>query len=82
MSGVAIETGQLGPTVGTAAVVAEWALGKIVRVGLVRSGGTYTATVGTLLTGIANPVGVINGPDGALFVSDWKSGTIYRISGS
>ena len=34
VSGVAIVTGQLGPTVGTAALVAEWTLGKVQQVAL------------------------------------------------
>lgn len=82
LSGVAIVTGQLGTTVGTSAVVAEWSTGKVQRVALTTDGSTYQGSVAPFLTGIANPEPVIVGPDGALFVGDWKSGTIYRIATS
>jgi glucose/arabinose dehydrogenase len=78
--GLAIVTGQLGPTVGTSAVVAEWAVGKVQRVVLSRVGSTYTGSVSPFLTGVHNPVPVLLGPDGALLVGDWATGTIYRIS--
>jgi len=81
VSDVAIVTGQLGPAVGTAALVAEWAPGKVQRVALVRRGSVYTGTVEPFLTGVKNPVAVILGPDRAVYVGDWSSGTIYRIQG-
>lgn len=82
VSGVAIVTGQLGTAVGSAAVVAEWSLGRLQQVSLSRSGTTYVGTVVPFVTGITNPVAVLLGPDGALYVGDWTSGTIYRIVGS
>jgi glucose/arabinose dehydrogenase len=78
--GVAIVTGQLGATVGTAAIVAEWQSGKVVRVSLTKSGRTYSGSVEPFLTGIANPLPVIATKDGALLAGDWKTGTIYRIA--
>jgi glucose/arabinose dehydrogenase len=80
VSGVAIVTGQLGTDVGNAAVVAEWATGKVMRVSLARHGSSYTAKVEPLLVGVKNPVAVALGPDRALYVGDWSSGTIYRVS--
>jgi glucose/arabinose dehydrogenase len=80
VSGVAIVTGQLGSTVGTCAVVAEWAAGKVLRVTLDRP--TDTATVAPFLTGLENPVPVALASDGALLVGDWTTGTVYRISPS
>jgi glucose/arabinose dehydrogenase len=80
VSGVAIVTGQLGSVVGNAAVVAEWATGKVVRVSLARHGSSYTAKVEPFLTGVKNPVAVALGPDGALYVGDWSSGVIYRVT--
>jgi len=80
VSGIAIATGQLGSRVGTAAIVAEWAKGKVLRVGLHRHGAGYTGTVSTLLTGISNPVAVALGPDRALYVGDWSSGVVYRVA--
>lgn len=80
VSDVAIVTGRLGKTVGTAAIVAEWSLGKVQRVALVKTGTTYTGTVTPFLTGIKNPVAVTLTPDKAILVGDWTSGTIYRVA--
>jgi glucose/arabinose dehydrogenase len=80
VSDLAIVTGQLGSGVGTSAVVAEWALGKVQRVALTKSGDTYTSTVTPLLSGIKNPVAVMLTNDRALLVGDWTTGTIYRIA--
>jgi glucose/arabinose dehydrogenase len=82
VSGVAIVTGQLGAGVGTAAIVAEWSLGKVQLVRLVPTSTGYSGSVAPFLTGIAHPVAVLLGPDGALYISDWTSGTIYRITGA
>jgi len=79
-AGVAIATGQLGSAVGTAALVAEWATGTVLRVALERNGSAYKSTVAPLLTGVGRPVAVLIGRDGALLVGDWTSGTIYRVS--
>jgi glucose/arabinose dehydrogenase len=80
VSGVAVVTGQLGATVGTSAVVAEWMTGKVRLVHLTRSGTGYVGKTGTLLTGLKNPVGVTLDAGGALYVSDWTTGKIYRIT--
>jgi glucose/arabinose dehydrogenase len=80
VSDVAIVTGQLGSAVGTSALVAEWAVGKVQRVVLTRSATGFTGTVEPFLTGVANPVAVALGPDNALYVGDWTSGIVYRIT--
>ena len=80
VDGVAIVTGQLGTSVGTAAIVAEWATGKVLEVALTKSGTTYSGSVSTLLTGMHNPVPVVVAGDGALYTGDWTTGTIYRIA--
>jgi glucose/arabinose dehydrogenase len=80
VSGVAIITGQLGATVGTSALVAEWADGAVKRVALTTDGSTYTGIVHPFLTGFTNPVPVLTAPDGAVFVGDWATGTIYRMT--
>jgi glucose/arabinose dehydrogenase len=80
VSDVAIATGQLGPAVGTAALVTEWAFGKVQRVALRRVGTTYTAKVSPFLVGFKNPVGVVIAPDGAVLVGDWGAGTVDRIA--
>ena len=79
-SGVAIVTGELGADVGPGAVVAEWSTGTVQWVALTKRGSTYTGTVTPFLTGFENPEPVMVGPDGAVFVGDWQTGTIYRIA--
>jgi glucose/arabinose dehydrogenase len=76
---VAVVTGRLGPSVGTAALVSEWQTGRVLRVALDRSGSTYTGAAAPLLTGIRNPLALTTTPDGALLVGDWGTGRIYRI---
>jgi len=78
--GVAIVTGQLGRAVGTAALVAEWAKGRVMRVALTRDGGSYRGSAGVLLTGLQDPLPVVLDPAGGLLVGDWGTGTIYRVS--
>ena len=85
VSGVAIVTGQLGAGVGTAALVAEWADGKVQRVALTKSvngTATYTGSVHPFLTGLKNPMPVILSPQGAVIVGDWATGIVYAISTS
>jgi glucose/arabinose dehydrogenase len=76
--GVAIATGQLGASVGTAALVAEWASAKVLKVALTRTGSTYKGSVTQLLSGVKNPLALALAP-GSLLVGDWSDGTIYRI---
>ncbi len=80
VSGVALVTGQLGSSVGTGAVVAEWVTGKVELVRLTATGDRYTGTTVSFLSGFENPVPVMLDGHGALFVGDWTSGKIYRIS--
>ncbi|HEY3671042.1 MAG TPA: SMP-30/gluconolactonase/LRE family protein [Acidimicrobiia bacterium] len=81
VSGIAIVTGQLGSSVGTGAVVAEWVTGKVQLVHLTVSDGGYTGTTVSFLSGFENPVPVMLDRTGALLVGDWTSGKLYRISG-
>jgi glucose/arabinose dehydrogenase len=80
VSGVAIVTGQLGASVGTGAVVAEWVTGKVKLVRLTASGDGYTGTTTSFLSGFTNPVPVMLDAHGALLVGDWTTGKVYRIS--
>ncbi len=72
VSGVAIVNG--------AAIVAEWAVGRVQRVALTKTADGYAATVTPFLTGVKQPVPVLAGPNGDVFVGDWATGTIYRVS--
>jgi glucose/arabinose dehydrogenase len=80
VSGVAIVTGQLGPTIGTSALVAEWTLGKVQEVALTKTGAGYTAAVSTLVAGLENPVPVILGPAGSVMIGDWGTGNVYQVA--
>ena len=82
VDGVAVVTGQLGDSVGTAAIVAEYAVGKVQIVPLVKnpSGSGYSGTPAAFLRGLKNPVPVLLGSGGQLFVGDWTTGIIYRIT--
>jgi glucose/arabinose dehydrogenase len=91
VSGLAIVTGQLGPSVGAAAVVAEWKLGIVQRVSLAgvaggaatgtgTSAGGYATTVAPFLSGFESPMPVHLAADGALLVGDWARGTVYRVA--
>ena len=82
VSDVAIVTGQLGSKVGTSALVAEWALGKVQRIALTKTGDTYTGAVTPFLSGIKNPVAISRATDGAVLVGDWTTGIVYRVDGS
>ena len=80
VGGVAIVNGQLGPDMGTSALVAEWALGKVQRVALSKAGADSSGRVLPFLTGLKEPMPLLAAPDGAVLVGDWKSGSIYRLS--
>ncbi len=82
VSDVAIVTGGLGSTVGDSALVAEWAKGVVLRVPLASGSSTTSATPEPFLTGLTQPVAIASAPDGAVFVGDWGTGTIYRIATS
>jgi glucose/arabinose dehydrogenase len=81
VSGIAIVTGQLGTGVGTAAVVAEWAKGEVLAVALDPAAPATPSAPTLLITGMKNPVPVVLGPDNALYLGDWASGTVYRVAG-
>jgi glucose/arabinose dehydrogenase len=80
VGGIAIIDGQLAAGAGTSAIVAEWAVSKVERVALRKSGASYSGSVSDFLTGIRNPLAVGRARDGSLLVGDWSTGTIYRIA--
>jgi hypothetical protein len=77
---VAIVAGQLGPSVGSAALVAEWQAGRVMRVALPGGASTSTSAAAPMITGVRNPLALATARDRALFVGDWGTGTIYRIT--
>ncbi|MCB9008351.1 MAG: PQQ-dependent sugar dehydrogenase [Ardenticatenaceae bacterium] len=61
-------------------LVALWLRGEVTAVKLEEmADGRFTATNTPFITGITNPQHLLPTPDGALLVSDYRSGTIYRI---
>lgn len=46
---------------------------------LEHDGTAWTGTVTTFLSGLQQPVPIVVGPDGAVFVGDWGTGIVYRI---
>ena len=80
VSGVAIVTDALGASIGSSALVAEWATGTVVRLSLTHDGTTYAGSAQPFLTELTNPVPVVVAPDRAVLVGDWGTGTIYRIA--
>ncbi len=81
VSGVAIVTGQLGSTVGTGAVVAEWVTGKVQLVQLTAARRWLHREDHCVPQRLREPgAGACSTRDGALFVGDWTSGKLYRIT--
>ena len=60
--------------------MAEWVTGKVKLVRLAATDAGYEGTTGPFLSGFENPVPVLADATGALFVGDWTSGTLYRIT--
>ena len=79
-AGLAILTGQLGSTIGTAALVAEWAKATVLRIPLTKTGTGYRGTAEPFVTGVTNPVAVVLTEDNSVLIGDWTSGTIYEIT--
>jgi glucose/arabinose dehydrogenase len=75
---VAILTGGLGG-VGTAAIVTEWATGKVKIVPLNGSSHTAPTRATVFLTGLKNPLAVKSTAAG-LLVGDWTTGRVYSIT--
>jgi glucose/arabinose dehydrogenase len=76
---VVIATGQLGSSVGTSALVAEWQTGRVMGVTLTRAGSTYKGSTAPFLEGVKNPLALALASDGSLLVGDWSNGRIYRV---
>jgi len=64
------------------AFVTLWARGEVYRIELFRDrNGNYSARPSLFLKGLKNPLDLVVGPDGSLYVSDFSSNSaIYRIS--
>lgn len=79
VSGIAIVTDELGPALHNSVFVAEWKTGVVLRVAIEPTGNGYVGEALPFLEGLSNPVPVALGPEGALYVGDWSTGTVYRV---
>jgi glucose/arabinose dehydrogenase len=80
--GVAIVTRrQLGGRFAPSALVAEWQLGRVLRVPLTRTGSGYRGPAVPFLTGVKNPLPLLVTRSGSVLVGDWSTGKIYEIAG-
>lgn len=79
VSGIALVADGLAGS-GRQAVVAEYTQGKVQRVKLSGRGEATTGQASSFLTGFENPVPVLAGADGSIFVGDWKAGTIIQVT--
>jgi glucose/arabinose dehydrogenase len=80
VSGLAIVNSQLGASVATSALVAEWNKGIVVRVDLARTGSSYSGRVTPFLTGLKNPMPLLTRSNGSVLVGDWTTGEVYSIA--
>jgi glucose/arabinose dehydrogenase len=78
VSDVAVVTGQLG-TIGSAALVAEWADGVVQDVSLTTTASQSAGSVTPYLRGVQRPVALLLSAQSVLFVGDWATGKIYRL---
>ena len=61
---------------GDSVLVAEWKLGRVLSVPV--RGGKATPW----LAGIQHPLPLIRAADGSIFVGDWGTGVVYRVTGA
>jgi glucose/arabinose dehydrogenase len=63
------------------AILALWARGELQRIEVAQTtAGAYLSRVTTFGSGFLYPIGAVTGPDGALYVADFGTSAIYRIS--
>jgi putative membrane-bound dehydrogenase-like protein len=81
-TGMSFYTGETFPSsYSDNAFVTLWTRGEIARVELAKtSGGEYLARTSTFGTGFLYPIHAITGPDGNLYVADFGTSAIYRIT--
>jgi glucose/arabinose dehydrogenase len=80
-TGVTFYTGSaFPPEYYDSAFIALWARGEIQHVQVARTtGGAYLSRTTTFGSGFLYPIGVLNGPEGELYVADFGTSAIYRI---
>ena len=61
-------------------LVALWLRQEVTAVSLSEVDGRFVGTTTPFITGFGNPQHLLTTPDGALLVSDYREGVIYRIS--
>lgn len=81
-TGVSFYSGSTFPTsYDDTAFVALWGRGEIANIEVARtSGGAYLSRSSTFGSGFLYPIDAITGPDGNLYVADFGTSAIYRIT--
>ena len=77
--GLTFVNGQWGASYGESAFVSEWALGKVIRIGLTEHDNVLSAHPQVILTDVKNPGPLVTMPDGSLLVSSYATGTLYAV---
>ena len=77
---VVIVDHRLAASSGVAALVGEWQTAKVARVALTKHAHGYTGAASVFLTGLRNPFALALGAGPSLFVGDWGSGIVYRLT--
>ncbi len=81
-TGVTFYTGNTYPQAyRDTAIVTLWARGEVARVEVARtSGGEYLSRTSTFGTGFLYPIDAVTGPDGNLYIADFGTSAVYRIT--
>ena len=81
-TGVSFYSGNTFPkSYADTAFLALWGRGEIANIAVARtSGGEYLSRVSTFGSGFLYPIDAITGPDGNLYVADFGTSAIYRIT--
>lgn len=81
-TGLTFYTGDTFPAVyRDSAFIALWARGEVAHVEVGKSsGGNYLSRTTTFGSGFLYPIDVVTGPDGNLYIADFGTSAIYRIT--
>jgi hypothetical protein len=80
-TGMAIYTGRMfPPQFFDSAFVTLWNKGDVMNIELVDNRGAYQATPAVFASGFLYPIDVVVGPDDALYIADFGTSVVYRVT--